>query len=188
MKSLNRLKNATENVTPNGGSAVQWWRQTFVYDRYGNRNFDEVTATTLPKNCVNGSTPVVCAADVPRVNPAVDLSSNTLIGYQFDNAGNTKTDAENRSFIYDSENKQVKVTEGSTVIGEYSYDGDGKRIKKIVLSTGEVTVFVYDAAGKLEKRHPGPECVSGIFAPRIILVPFAGSSVTSNSRDRSRRR
>ena len=34
-------------------------------------------------------------------------------------------------------------------VGEYEYDGDGKRVKKHVPSTGEVTVFVYDAGGKL---------------------------------------
>lgn len=34
-------------------------------------------------------------------------------------------------------------------IGQYVYDGDGKRVKKIVPGTGEVTVFVYDASGKL---------------------------------------
>ena len=34
-------------------------------------------------------------------------------------------------------------------VGEYFYDGDGKRVKKYVPDTGEVTVFVYDAGGKL---------------------------------------
>lgn len=32
--------------------------------------------------------------------------------------------------------------------GQYFFDGDGKRVKKVVPSTGEVTVFVYDASGK----------------------------------------
>ena len=38
--TLNRIKDATENITPNGGSSSQSWKQTFTYDRYGNRNFD----------------------------------------------------------------------------------------------------------------------------------------------------
>src|SRR3990170_7960414 len=37
--------------------------------------------------------------------------------------------------------------------GEYFYDGDGKRIKKYVPSTGETTIFVYDAAGKLVAEY-----------------------------------
>jgi hypothetical protein len=82
--------------------------------------------------------PVVCTADIPRVNPAVDPSSNKLIGYQFDNSGNTKIDAEDRSFIYDSENKQVEVRDhANTIVGQYFYNGDGQRIKKVVPSTDE---------------------------------------------------
>ena len=57
--------------------------------------------------------------------------------------------------------KVESVNSGGTVtgtIGEYVYDGDGKRIKKIVPSTvapfnDEVTVFVYDAAGKLVAEY-----------------------------------
>jgi hypothetical protein len=46
------IRNATENITPNGGTAVQSWRQTFTFDRYGNRNFDGTNTTTLPKDCI----------------------------------------------------------------------------------------------------------------------------------------
>ena len=44
----------------------------------------------------------------------------------------------------------VEASNGSGPIGTYTYDGDGdgKRVKKLVPSTGELTVFVYDAAGK----------------------------------------
>jgi RHS repeat-associated protein len=45
--SLNRIKQATEMIPNQPG-----WQQTFVYDRYGNRNFDEANTTTLPRNCV----------------------------------------------------------------------------------------------------------------------------------------
>jgi hypothetical protein len=56
----------------------------------------------------------------------------------FDNAGNTKIDAENRSFIYDSEDKQVEVRDqANTIVGQYFYNGDGQRIKKVVPSPGE---------------------------------------------------
>jgi len=36
-----------------------------------------------------------------------------------------------------------------STVGEYEYDGDGRRVKKHVPARGEVTVFVYDAGGKL---------------------------------------
>lgn len=136
--SLNRLKDGTETVSGN-----QIWKQTFTFERYGNRRFDEANTTTIPQGCPTA----VC-------NPTVDPATNKLVGYVFDTAGNTTTDAENRTFIYDAENKQVEVRDASNnVIGQYFYDGDGRRIKKLVPSTGETTVFVYDAAAKLVAEY-----------------------------------
>jgi hypothetical protein len=37
----------------------------------------------------------------------------------------------------------------NNVIGRYLYDGDGRRVKKVVPATGEVTIFVYDASGRM---------------------------------------
>ena len=128
--------------------------QTFTYDRYGNRNFDEANTTTLPKECTESENPVVCEAIRPIVNPSVNTANNRLNGYTFDASGNTTHDADGRTFIYDAENKQVEVLDNQqNVIGQYRYDGDGKRVKKVVPATGEVTVFVYDAAGKLVAEY-----------------------------------
>jgi len=136
--SLNRIKQAAEtinnNQTPN-------WKQTFAYDRFGNRRFDEANTTTLAQNCPTGVS-----------NPTIDSATNKLIGYQFDNAGNTKTDAENRTFTYDGENKQVKVKDQyGTSIGRYFYDGDGRRVKKNSLT--ETTLFIYNACGQLVAEY-----------------------------------
>src|SRR5262249_36058317 len=49
----------------------------------------------------------------------------------------------------------ISASNGSGTLGQYSYDGDGKRVKKYVPSTGEVTSFVYDASGKsMEEYSP----------------------------------
>lgn len=146
--SLNRLTQATETVPGQSG-----WNQTFTYDRYGNRNFNETATTTLPKNCGTPPNQTVCPADVPIVNPSVNAANNRLNGYVFDTSGNTTTDAENRTFIYDAENKQVEVRDSlNNVVCQYIYDGDGKRVKKIV-PNGETVVFIYDAAGKLVAEY-----------------------------------
>ncbi|PYT00375.1 MAG: hypothetical protein DMF63_07330 [Acidobacteria bacterium] len=142
--SLNRLHDAVENVTPNGGSASQSWKQTFTFDRYGNRRFDEAN-TTMPDSF-----------ETPEVtNPEIDPSNNRLSssGWSYDSSGNTTDDPSARTFVYDAENKQVSVSDRNGTIGEYSYDGDGKRVKKVVPSTGETTIFVYDAAGKLVAEY-----------------------------------
>ena len=136
--SLNRLKSAQETSSGN-----QTWKQTFVYDRYGNRQFDAANTTTL------GS------CSTAQCNPAVDAANNRFTsgqGYTYDLSGNLITDANGRSFIYDGENKQKEVKDASNnSIGEYFYDGDGKRVKKI--SSAETTVFVYDGSGKLAAEY-----------------------------------
>ena len=119
---LNRIKTATE--TDNG---VQTWTQVYGFDRYGNRNITSGTGVT--NLTFNGSNNRI-----------------TTSGYSYDNAGNTVADPSGKTYTYDAENKQTMVGNGS--IGQYFYDGDGRRVKKYVPSTGETTIFVYDAAGK----------------------------------------
>lgn len=137
--SLNRLRDAKEVV----GSS-ETWKQTFTYDRYGNKRFDTANTTTLPPGCPEA----VC-------NPQIESTTNRLVGSQFDSSGNMIRDAENRKFTYNGESRQVKVEATDqngipiSTIGEYFYDGNGKRVKKHVPATGETTVFVYDASGKL---------------------------------------
>jgi hypothetical protein len=58
--SLNRLQSATEIVTS------QTWKQTFLYDRYGNRRFDAANTTTLG----------ACATAI--CNPTFSTSSNRI--------------------------------------------------------------------------------------------------------------
>lgn len=138
--SLNRLQSA-EETTP----SQQGWKQTYKYDRYGNRRFNTdnpANTTTLEANCQQA----VC-------NPTIDPATNQLIGYTYDDAGNTTVDAQGRTFTYDGENKQTKVVSGGQTVGEYSYDGDGRRVKKYLPSSGETTIFVYDASGKLVAEY-----------------------------------
>lgn len=39
------------------------------------------------------------------------------------------------------------------MVGQYFFDGNGKRVKKYVPSTGELTIFVYDAGGKMVAEY-----------------------------------
>ncbi len=146
--SLNRLKSAEEV-----SDSVTTWKQVYTFDRYGNRNFDEEETTTLVKNCGTDPNFTVCAADKKVLNPDLNPANNRMASgqdYTYDAAGNVIEDAEGRTFTYDAENKQVEVENSlSQTVGQYLFDGDGKRVKKIVPLTGEVTIFVYDAGAKL---------------------------------------
>ena len=149
--SLNRITSAEEKT----GTTVNW-NQTYTFDRYGNRNFNESLTTTLPKGCIDDNNPVVCEADRKMLNPHLNPANNKMAsgqGWSYDAAGNVIGDPKGRSFIYDAENKQVEVENSlEESIGKYWFDGDGKRIKKEGIAPNgqpELTVFVYDAGGKL---------------------------------------
>ncbi len=139
--SLNRVESAIETVSGN-----QTWKQTFSYDRYGNRRFDAAGTTTLG-TCPQG----VC-------NPLISTASNRLAAgqnYVYDAAGSVTRDATGQRFGYDAENHQKEFFAASnqttTPDASYQYDGEGKRVKKMV--GNEVTVFVYDASGQLAAEY-----------------------------------
>lgn len=145
--SLNRLTQAIENH-----NSIEQWKQTFTYDRYGNRTV--VTGQTTPS--MVGPNPVINPAN-NRITPQVGE------GYAFDTAGNMTFDKDGRKFVFDGENKVVTFFGNpgapTTVTAEYRYDADGKRVKKVV---GNVTtLFVYDAMGKMIAEYainaPQPE-------------------------------
>lgn len=138
--SLYRLVNAKE--TRNG---TRTWEQGFTYDRYGNR---------LSHDKFIGASQI---AQTNLTNPAIDANTNRFTagqGYTFDKNGNLVTDPADsgRSFVFNGDNKQAEVRGSSNeLIGEYFYDGEGRRVKKHRYVGGvltEVTVFVY-SAGKL---------------------------------------
>lgn len=151
---LNRLQSASETRI---GQSQPDWKQTYSYDRYGNRNFDEANTTTLPKECGTAPNLIVCESAVPVVNPTIITGRNRLEGYTYDTAGNVTKSAQNKKFTYDGENKQTKVetvdANGNVIAtnGEYVYDGDGQRVKKIVGS--ETTIFVYNVSGQMVAEY-----------------------------------
>jgi RHS repeat-associated protein len=134
---LNRLLSAQETISGN-----QTWKQTFTYDRYGNRRFDAGNTTTL-----GSCTAAVC-------NPTISTASNRISqsGYSFDPNGSLTVDGNGNQFAYDAENHQKEVKDAATnVLGQYLYDGEGRRVKKV--SNLETTIFVYDAGGKLVAEY-----------------------------------
>ena len=125
--ALYRLIEADEKT-----NSSQNWKQTFGYDKYGNRTaFSQIVGSTnLPINS--------------ETLPSIDVNTNRFNvsqGYTYDKVGNLVGDTENRTFVFNGDNKQVEVKDTSNnVIGTYFYDGDSKRIKKVNLD--EMTVFL----------------------------------------------
>jgi RHS repeat-associated protein len=144
--SLNRLQSATED-NPNGPAN---WKQSYIYDRYGNRTIDQNSANTYG----NG---------IPKPNFDLETGTNRLLGpgdlvlpessrsMRYDAAGNLWKDTYSGSALtrtYDAENRMTQETQANSYIaGVYSYDGDGRRVKRNV---GAVETWqVYGVGGEL---------------------------------------
>ena len=153
--SLYRLKEARETAGT-GGSAPQTWKETFDYDRYGNRTaHDKFFGTTQ-------------SLESNITDPTINQNTNrfdTGQNYGYDKNGNLISDPQNRAFSFDGDNKQSKVFQNGNLISEYFYDGEGKRVKKKLYDPGnsnivtEETIFIY-SAGKLIAEYstaPPPE-------------------------------
>jgi RHS repeat-associated protein len=136
--SLNRLSTAEERSGGTTCAGTQQWKQAFIYDRYGNRNFD--VANTTPN-----------VLSLPA-NPTISQTNNRFTAgqnYGYDGAGNLTSDpaTSTNGIVYDAENRQTQYTKTAQPTNYYYYDGDGRRVKKID-NTG-TTVFVYNAGGQL---------------------------------------
>lgn len=133
---LNRLETAVES---DGAS----WKQKFTYDRYGNRRIDPAPAVTSP--------------DLVGPNPVISETNNRIVAqagelYDFDFAGNLKTGRDGETYTYDAANRLVTFNGGAAQGGvTYVYDGDGKRVKKLVGTNS--TVFVYNLMGQLVAEY-----------------------------------
>lgn len=153
--NLNRL--ATAGETYNGSST---WSQSYSYDRYGNRNISAGTGTT--SLTFSGSSNKI-----------------TTSGYAYDSGGNIISDASGKGFTYDSENNQTAVTSGG-ILGNYAYDGDGKRVKKYNTSSDD-HIFIYDTNGRLieERDLSGNMQTSYVYAGRRLLSTETAGPTTN---------
>ncbi len=139
---LNRLSSVTEHsYTDWSGQTSYQFSQAYTYDRFGNRTINQ------------GGT----SSTVPHPNYTADASTNRLIApagysYGYDNAGNQTYDnytgqgTPNRTF--DANNRLTIVKDANqNVVGTYTYDGDGQRVRRKV--SGVETWQIYGVDGAL---------------------------------------
>ena len=72
--------------------------------------------------------------------------------YTYDNAGNITSDGA-RDFVYNSNNRLVRVETDGTVLAEYAYDGFERRVKKV--AGGVTTHYHYNLNGRLIAETDG---------------------------------
>jgi len=144
--SLDRIKSAAELVAGN-----QTWKQTFLFDRFGNRTFD-IANTTIQS--VDSAIPKVANPEILQANNKLkeDQDSDGQADYLYDLSGNLVKDARNQQFTYNAENLQASAT-GSSLSMIYGYDGNNKRVKAYDAVNNKATIFVYDAEGDLAAEY-----------------------------------
>ena len=92
----------------------------------------------------------------------------------YDCAGNLVS-SNSVTYTFDAENRLVKsstMVNGSAVLNQYVYDGDGRRIQKTVGTTN--TWYVYDTGGQLAAEYSdGPVTVNGT---QYLMADHLGST------------
>jgi RHS repeat-associated protein len=132
--SLNRLQRVHDGSN---------WQQQYSYDRYGNRTIDQANTfgTNIPKPSFTVNT----------ANNRLGVPSGQTGTMSYDAAGNLTTDtySGNGTRTYDAENRMVTATDGDDNTNEYTYDGDGHRVKRYVANDDAETWQVYGLGGEL---------------------------------------
>jgi RHS repeat-associated protein len=136
-EALNRLASTNETHGGPWGVSAQDYQQVYNYDRWGNRTINQSQTTT----------------NVPHPNYTADTSSNRLVApagynYGYDNVGNQTNDnyTGQGARTYDAENR-MKQAWANNQWQNYTYDADGRRIKRNV--NGAETWQIYGMDGEL---------------------------------------
>jgi RHS repeat-associated protein len=113
-----------------------WGGLTYAYDSVGNRT-NETTDT--------GNTAYSYMANTNKLASATGEES---LNFDYDNDGNT-TAENSRQYVYNQNQRLIQAVEGSNVLGEYVYNGNGQRVKKYTNNGTQCTVYHYDKNGLL---------------------------------------
>jgi RHS repeat-associated protein len=164
---VNRLKEASE-------SGASGWKRTYGYDGWGNRWVDPAPDKSYG----------IALSAITPLSGSWFGADNRLSNVGYDAAGNQEQVNPYR-FYYDEENrpwKGEKTVSGTVYTDFYSYDGDGRRVKK--QAGGQTTLYVYDAQGELAAEYPAAGG-GGAAVAHDVTTDHLGSTrlVTKTSED-----
>jgi RHS repeat-associated protein len=149
--SLNRLY----------GTTGPWGNLSWTYDSVGNR---------LTYTDAAGTTNYSYYTDTNRLQALTGATSKT---FSYTNAGNTETE-DTRQYVYNENNRLTQISDG-VVIGEYTHNGYGQRVIKIV--QGTTTVFLYDQNGTLIGESDGVSFEEYIYLRRTPIANASGQDL-----------
>ena len=100
----------------------------------------------------------------------------TEYDYTYDANRNIASD-DRHTYVYNEQNQLYRVMDGQTVLGEYTYNAKGQRMKKVASST---TIYHYDLMGNLiqETDGSGNVIASYVYAGTMRLAKVdAGGAI-----------
>ncbi|MCL4796272.1 MAG: hypothetical protein KJZ84_17050 [Bryobacteraceae bacterium] len=139
--NFNRLTHAAE-----AGS----WSETSSYDRWGNR---WVSASSFPLNLATPTAATQFDTETNRLQQ--ESNGQPLPPGAYDAQGNLTNHPWIGQMSYSGVGKIWRHIKGGTTV-EFTYDGEGRRVKKRV-GTAPPTYYVYDAAGQLAADYGTPD-------------------------------
>jgi RHS repeat-associated protein len=134
---VNRLSYAVEHNNGVYNDGARAWYQTFAYDPYGNRGVDVANTS----DNVDDANRALKLADFSGANNRIMRSE-----YVYDSSGNLIAEPL-ENFTYDAEGRIVMASVAGGSTSQYVYDGNSRRVKKIV--GGVATRFEYGVGGEL---------------------------------------
>lgn len=138
--SLNRLTSVSERRQFNGGSDTAQYAQVYDYDPWGNRQINSAqTSDNLNEKQFT----------IDAATNRLGVPSGQVGALQYDAAGNLTTDSYTGAGArtYDAENRMTSAQIGINSSATYTYDAEGRRVRR---STPNGTVWqVYGIDGEL---------------------------------------
>jgi RHS repeat-associated protein len=133
-----------------------WGSLAWTYDGVGNRLTEGANSYTYTANTNK-------------------LASANGLSYGFDSDGNTSAEGA-RSFTYNQNQRLIRVIDAGVTKGEYTYNGNGQRVKKVV--SGTTTVFHYNLSGQLvaESNSAGLITSEYVYLNGNPLAKIAGTN------------
>ena len=136
---VNRLKHAYEEDQPGYDGFDRW----YGYDGYGNRWISSSSGLSYVDSLE------------PNVQNDFNAANNRLYGVNYDDAGNQTSFGSYNTINYDAEGRISSIFGAGEQIVTFSYDGDGRRVKKVSDPGGlnQATYYFYDAFGQLAVEY-----------------------------------
>jgi RHS repeat-associated protein len=103
------------------------------------------------------------------------LNSANGQSYGYDNSGNTTAEGA-RLFVYNQNQRLIRVLDGGVTKGEYTYNGNGQRVKKI--AAGMTTIFHYSLNGQIiaESNSAGTMTAEYVYLNGQPLAKMEGAN------------